>query len=275
MPVPAAHFDGVHGRAASLFLQVRGAAVPELLHVEHGIEGAGGVDVAELAADAFGELAVVRAGLAVVVAGGAGERVVAGEALVAEELFAEGGLGGVHRELVRQGLERLVGACRRSEAGSVMGGAGLLHPVEDDFLVGISDAAAPVHGGELGGRHGLVLDDPFHLGKGGFAHRLVLRGINELSAEIHGAQAVLEVLFDDGLDARDLGVEGQVVVAGMAGHALVEHDVRHFGEFLHLGLCQDFLFRRGLALRGKAGDEGCDEKASGGEKGVASGHGLS
>ena len=43
-----AHFHGVEGRAAGLFLQIFGAAIPELAYVRLGIENGGGVHASQL-----------------------------------------------------------------------------------------------------------------------------------------------------------------------------------------------------------------------------------
>ena len=51
----------------------------------------------------------------------------------------------------------------------------------------------------------------------------------------HGADAVPVVFFDDGADAGDLGIERQVIAAGVTGYALVLHDARDTGELvLHI-----------------------------------------
>ena len=91
-----------------------------------------------------------------------------------------------------------------------------------------------MHHGELGGRHGVIEDDPFHLGKHGLAHGAIL-ALHQLLVEIHGADAVPVVFFDDAADAGDLGIERQVIAAGVTGHALVLHDARDTGELvLHI-----------------------------------------
>ena len=116
----------------------------------------------------------------------------------------------------------------------VVGFAALGHPGQDVLLVLIGKAAAPVHHGELGGRHGVIEDDPFHLGQHGLAHGAVL-ALHQLLVEVQGTDAVPVILFDDAADAGDLGVERQVIAAGMAGHALVLHDARDTGELvLHI-----------------------------------------
>ena len=93
-----------------------------------------------------------------------------------------------------------------------MGGAGGLDPVEDGSPIIRGNATAPMHRRKLGGRHGLVGDDPFHLGEGGLPDGLVLGRFDQLKVEVHRPQAILEILLDDFLDARNLGVERQVVV---------------------------------------------------------------
>ena len=209
------------------------AAVPELHEVEHGIEGGGRVHIAQLLADAFGEAAVVRAGLVHGMAGGAGHGAVGGQAGIVEQGLAQGHLGLVHGQAAGDGLDGLVGMFGGGIRG-VVGFAALGHPGQDVLLVLVGKAAAPVHHGELGGRHGVIEDDPFHLGQHGLAHGAVL-ALHQLLVEVQGTDAVPVILFDDAADAGDLGVERQVIAAGMAGHALVLHDARDTGELvLHI-----------------------------------------
>ena len=166
-------------------------------------------------------------------AGGAGHGAVGGEAGIVEQGLAQGHLGLVHGQTVGDGLDGLVGMLGSGVRG-VVGLTGLGHPGQDVLLVLVGQAAAPVHHGELGGRHGVIEDDPFHLGQHGLAHGAIL-ALHQLLVEIHGADAVPVVFFDDGADAGDLGIERQVIAAGVTGHALVLHDARDTGELvLHI-----------------------------------------
>ena len=80
--------------------------------------------------------------------------------------------------------------------------------------------------------------------------------------EVKGARPGGVVLQDALLDTGGGGVEGQVHVAGMAGHALVEHDVGDFAELAEGGIA---LRRFGNAPRG-SGPEGRDGQERGGEQ---------
>jgi hypothetical protein len=108
--VREAHLDGVLDGALGLLLQRAGAAVPELQLVVGGVEHGGRGDAALLPLDAGGHRGLVGPALARVVAGGAGDRAVAREALVEVESLAELDLRLAHRVVL--GHVRLLQAQR-------------------------------------------------------------------------------------------------------------------------------------------------------------------
>ena len=81
--------------------------------------------------------------------------------------------------------------------------------------------------------HGVVQHHPLHLCQGHFPYGPVLRRAHKLLIEIHGAQSVAVILLNDLSDAGNIRIERQIVIPAVTGHALVEHDVRHFLEFFH------------------------------------------
>ena len=91
-----AHLDRVDHRALGLLFERRGSPVPELELVEDGVQHGGTVARTLLAPDPLGDLLAVGEALRGVVAGGAGDRAVLGEALVEVEEAAQGHLLGGH-----------------------------------------------------------------------------------------------------------------------------------------------------------------------------------
>jgi len=84
------HLDGIQDRELRLLLERRGATVPELGGVEHGVHDRRAVALRALLrrGDAVGKRLLVDERLAGLVAGRAGDRVVRREPLVVEELVA-------------------------------------------------------------------------------------------------------------------------------------------------------------------------------------------
>ena len=116
------HFHRVHDRALGLFFGILGAAVPELGHVEAGVEHRGRVDRAFLPLVADGGLEVVRAAHAEVVARVARDKARFGQAWIEPELFAQLDLAGVGDFGGRNGRHRLaffgLQRCARQQGGN-------------------------------------------------------------------------------------------------------------------------------------------------------------
>lgn len=230
--------------------------------VEDGVEDRGRVQAAVEVIDALRDHEAVRARLGEVVAGGAGHALVAGKPHVIEELLAEGGLFGVHVQGGGQGLDGFVAPFRGGQPIVVMLLAGFAYPREQTFLVLGGQVGVLVDGGEAGGGHDGIGGHPCHFGEAALVDGLVLGVAFQLVVEIKGAGRGGVVLGDDLLDARYARVEGQVHIAGMAGHTLVEHDPGDLVELAERGIA---LRRFGNAPR-RPGPEGQGRKRGHGEQ---------
>ena len=255
------HFHGIQGRAAGLFLEVGGAAVPELLGVEGGVKDCGSVDAALLAAYACGSGQVIRAALFQGMAGRAGNGVVRGEPHVMKQLVAQFHLGRVRGQLVRNGRDGGNGVFRAHHVAE-----DLQALVPDPFLHGRffqgGERAAPVNHGVGGGGHGAGLEHMLQFGEGDgggrFLHVVAALAVPHVAGEKAAGKGIHQ--------SRNLG-PGLVTVRTLGIHGMC-------GNFRRLGGRQIFRVLIGQEQRCDGGrhDDGAAQNGSGLEEGTCFAH---